>query len=229
MTPNKTTLKKEIKYHPFQEVLIVILVLADVHSKKSSLQSILDRIEKNKVKGIILAGDLTSYGSEGGAMELIEMLSFSKLFAVPGNLDSQSALKAMEKSGVSVHGKKRKLENKSITGMGGGLTGGPGEILFSEKEIEKKLSGLVEKNSILVTHLPPKNSALDSVNGKNIGSKAVRRIIQEKKPSLHLCGHVHESRNIEQINKTLCINPGPAKEGNAALVRNVKQKKAELI
>lgn len=41
-----------------------------------------------------------------------------------------------------------------------------------------------------------------------VGSSAVRRIIEERKPLVSLHGHIHEAKGVARINKTLCINPG---------------------
>ena len=42
----------------------------------------------------------------------------------------------------------------------------------------------------------------------SVGSKAVRNVIERFHPALSLHGHVHESRGIVRIGKTICINPG---------------------
>lgn len=77
--------------------------------------------------------------------------------------------------------------------------------------------------TIFTLHVPPYNSGLDSAplleDGRivtkgghtvmaAVGSTAVRRIIEEMQPLLGLHGHVHESRAIRSIGRTLCINPG---------------------
>jgi Icc-related predicted phosphoesterase len=41
-----------------------------------------------------------------------------------------------------------------------------------------------------------------------IGSSAVRRAIEEFQPLLGLHGHVHESRGVTRIGRTVCVNPG---------------------
>ena len=205
-----------------------ILVLSDIHGKKSPLPEILKSTGLAPIDAIIVAGDLTSRGSRQEALELLGTLSVKELLCVPGNLDSRDALEAMEESGKSLHCRKRKLLGTVFCGMGGGLAGGAGEILFTEAEIMGKLLGLAEEGCVLVTHLPPKNSTLDNAGGRHIGSSAVREIISLKKPSIHLCGHAHGSRNTEWIGGTLCVNPGPASEGCAAIVDTGKSE-AELV
>lgn len=72
---------------------------------------------------------------------------------------------------------------------------------------------------ILVAHAPPHGTALDRLpnHAEPIGSRAVRRFIEERQPAIALHGHVHESpavtgRFCEQIGRTLCINPGQGHE-----------------
>jgi Icc-related predicted phosphoesterase len=41
-----------------------------------------------------------------------------------------------------------------------------------------------------------------------VGSKSVRKVIEDFQPLLGLHGHIHESAGIEHIGRTLCVNPG---------------------
>jgi Icc-related predicted phosphoesterase len=41
-----------------------------------------------------------------------------------------------------------------------------------------------------------------------VGSTAVRTFIERHQPLLALHGPVHESKGVENIGRTLCINPG---------------------
>ncbi len=80
---------------------------------------------------------------------------------------------------------------------------------ISEEEISKKL-GKLSPNSdfIFVSHAPPYNSGLDMVEGKSIGSMAIREFIEEHQPFLSLHGHVHEFTGTAKIGKTICVNAG---------------------
>jgi uncharacterized protein len=80
------------------------------------------------------------------------------------------------------------------------------------------------RNLIAVIHPPPYNTSLDQapkidenfvvqMDGAApkmapVGSTAVRRFIEERRPLLGLHGHVHESRAAELVGQTLCLNPG---------------------
>lgn len=77
---------------------------------------------------------------------------------------------------------------------------------------------------IAVIHPPPYNSEIDSapaldedlqmkmdaggVRMAPVGSTAVRSFIEQVQPLVGLHGHVHESRGVARIGRTLCVNPG---------------------
>ena len=68
---------------------------------------------------------------------------------------------------------------------------------------------------IFVCHAPPHDTALDRLPQvpHPIGSRAVRRFIEQRQPLVSLHGHVHESAALsggcsDRLGRTLCINPG---------------------
>jgi len=92
----------------------------------------------------------------------------------------------------------------------------------------ERLSGFLdhEKGTIFHLHAPPFGSGLDlapkldmelrpimSSSGpvmEPVGSQAVADLIKECQPLIGLFGHVHESRSVTCLGKTLCANPGSA-------------------
>ena len=103
---------------------------------------------------------------------------------------------------------------------------------LTEEEIEKRLGNKVQllenpKSAIFNLHCPPVNSGLDTcpkldtsvspprplIQAGSIvlfgaGSTAVRAAIEKYQPMLGLHGHIHESKHVAKIGKTVCINPG---------------------
>jgi Icc-related predicted phosphoesterase len=97
-----------------------------------------------------------------------------------------------------------------------------------EEELETRLETIISrveniKNCIFNIHVPPIGTALDecpkldtSVSPPRIlvgetthgGSTAVRKVIEKYQPLVSLHGHIHESRGVEKIGRTICINPG---------------------
>jgi len=101
----------------------------------------------------------------------------------------------------------------------------------SEKELESKLKELtklisVDWNKVICNfHCPPYNTNIDlapkldknlkpvtSLLGptvtEHVGSKAVRKFIQEFQPLIGLHGHIHEASGFDRIGNTLVLNPG---------------------
>lgn len=100
---------------------------------------------------------------------------------------------------------------------------------LDEDEIYSRLRRLVEqveepRRAIFNIHVPPYESSLDTAfevdedlryvlkGGRPheiaTGSPAVRQIIEETQPLLSLHGHIHESKGVTKIGRTVAINPG---------------------
>jgi Icc-related predicted phosphoesterase len=100
---------------------------------------------------------------------------------------------------------------------------------LEEDEIYSRLRALVDQlenpsGAIFNIHVPPRDSSLDTAyevdeelryvtkGGRPheiaTGSSAVRQIIEEAQPLLSLHGHIHESRGVTTIGRTVAINPG---------------------
>lgn len=78
--------------------------------------------------------------------------------------------------------------------------------------------------AIFNLHVPPYDSGLDIAAQLDddfrvvtdggqpkmipVGSRAVRDLIERRRPLLGLHGHIHESRGVAQVRSTVCINPG---------------------
>lgn len=102
---------------------------------------------------------------------------------------------------------------------------------------EEDLAELLERSAVKLKnvstsvfnfHAPPHNSTLDiapvldysvsppsvkttkigEVIVENVGSVAVRKAIEKYQPLIGLHGHIHESKGIVNIGRTLCINAG---------------------
>jgi Icc-related predicted phosphoesterase len=98
----------------------------------------------------------------------------------------------------------------------------------SEEELGEKITALAAEirdmdNAIFNIHVPPYGTGLDLApeledGGSKVkrggtiyqpvGSTAVHDAIEEFQPMLSLHGHIHESRGMQRIGRTMCINPG---------------------
>ena len=97
----------------------------------------------------------------------------------------------------------------------------------SEEQLAVKIDALAVQiddmgNAIFNLHVPPFGSGLDlapeleegtkvkrgGTMFKSVGSTAVRDAILRYQPLLSLHGHIHESRGMQKIGRTLTVNPG---------------------
>ncbi|MCX8195255.1 MAG: metallophosphoesterase, partial [Candidatus Micrarchaeota archaeon] len=85
-----------------------------------------------------------------------------------------------------------------------------------EEEIERTLREAgVDDFSILVSH-PPPFGVFDLVGQMHVGSKAVRKLLEEKRPIMVICGHIHEHEGREVVRDTLVVKLAPAEKMRAA-------------
>jgi len=98
-----------------------------------------------------------------------------------------------------------------------------------EEVLQKKIDGMAEKvgemkSAIFNIHVPPIDTSIDQapkldknlkpvVSGGDVvmasaGSSAVRQSIEKYQPLVGLHGHIHESRGMVRIGRTVCFNPG---------------------
>ncbi len=177
-----------------------ILLLADLHGDKE----VLDKLggKAGKYERVIVAGDL-------GDDEYIEKLlgTSDNIYWIPGNIERLEICGELQEK--CIHGKKIELGNGfNIVGFGfSGPTpfGTPGEL--SEEEIYAQMKGLpIDNKTILVTHSPP-YGIMDEVSvGIHAGSKSIRKIMEEKKPLVLACGHIHQAEGKEKAGDTTVVH-----------------------
>lgn len=198
-----------------------ILVVSDLHGNSSAGNN-LEKLLNNKYDLLLILGDLTHFGPLSQAEEVLDTLSEygMKVLAIPGNCDPKSIRDVLEEKGINLHLKAIEFRELTFVGLGGSnIT--PFNTLFeqTEKEIYKKLSNLTDKvrnDCILATHVPPYGTKADlTSDGIHVGSKSLRKIIEEKQPLVNFCGHVHEAQGIDEIGKTKIVNTGPINRGCA--------------
>lgn len=204
-----------------------LCVISDIHGKSEKLCSLKESAEK--ADALIVNGDLTHFGNEAEAREVISELKklHPLVYAVPGNCDGGGVASVMESEGVNIDARACTLQARqggvALYGIGGALSGPvstPNE--YSKGELKALLSVLSEQGEkplILVSHQPPHNTIADRVlKVKHVGSDVLRKWMDSFEPLLVLTGHIHESRGFEAYGKTWVLNPGAFKDGRWAEV-----------
>lgn len=215
-----------------------ILGLTDLHTDgQIPIQAIKELIEKEEIELIIHAGDISTHGSSTFIKKILEefaQIDLPQLY-IPGNMDAADSGDIQFDKIFPLHARVKSIQGISFLGLGGSNPtpfNTPNEI--EEEEITNILNNTIEQWDekeplFLVSHPPPKNTDADKVRlGRHVGSQAVRTFVEQHKPIAVLCGHIHESQAICKIGATFCINPGSAREHNAAIIDIKKGKNNEL-
>jgi hypothetical protein len=154
--------------------------------------------------------------------------SKAKLFIAAGNDDPLEIEDTLNKSKrfVNIGDKKVDVDGHEIiccTYSGPTPWNTPREC--KEEELATRIQSLTSQvqdfeNSIFVTHDPPIDTILDvcpklsedmtpsATDEIHAGSKAVLDAITKCQPLLSIHGHIHESKGVIEIGRTMCINPG---------------------
>ena len=207
-----------------------IAVVADIHNDTEMMMQSLDKMTELGFDAIVCPGDFTDIAPRGFTQEDIGRLLVEEMkatgrpvFAVPGNQDLV-VIPVFEKEGVSVHGIGRMAGEIGFYGFGGAKTPFGTAYEPDDAEIEAGLRNAYAavkgaKYKVQVTHNPPFGTKVDMLpSGMHVGSKAVRRLIEELKPDVAICAHVHEGRGVDEIGGTKIINPGRLPEGYCGFV-----------
>lgn len=151
-----------------------------------------------------------------------------EVFITPGNDDLMEVDPIIETSSTFVNADLRKVlvkDHEMISLSWSNPTPWDTEREYPEEKLEAKIDELAaqverKETAIFNFHVPPYDTQIDQAPKLSddlvpsteesipAGSMAVLRGIEKYQPLLGLHGHIHESRGIEKIGRTLCINPG---------------------
>ena len=154
--------------------------------------------------------------------------SKTKLFIAAGNDDPLEIEETLNKSTrfVNIGDKKVEVgEHEIICCTYSGITPWKTPRECEEVELASRIQSLTSKvrnfeNSIFLMHDPPIDTILDvcpklskdmtpsATDEIHAGSKAVLDAITKCQPILSIHGHIHESKGVIEIGRTICVNPG---------------------
>ena len=202
-----------------------ILAFSDVHGDQSTLAKLVRQAETENVDLVVIGGDFSSRSAIDMAPPNLvgPFLGIGKeVLAIHGNNETELSVKMLEDVyGIkSLHGYYKIVGDVGIFGCGGAPHIGP--FTTKEEEIFTLLSRAHEKikhtkRKVMVTHAHPSGTVMEQLTTIFPGSDAVRKAIDEFKPDVVVCGHVHEAEGMEEmIGKTKVINV--AKSGKVFIV-----------
>jgi len=203
-----------------------IIAFGDIHMATSILEKIKDLSAADLV---IVTGDITNFGNRRDAKIVMnEILEFNKnLLCLAGNLDNSDVNDYLDDLNMNLHAQAHIVKRKvCVFGVGGSNRtpfNTPWEFEEDELftlaqegflqakeliELAKPITGYTIP-AIFISHAPPFKTKVDRlVNGKHVGSKAVRKFIEINQPAMCIVSHIHESKGEDVIGNTRIINPG---------------------
>ena len=194
------------------------LLITDLHQHRPALGWINEEIEEYDVDFVIHLGDVTEMGTSQDAADLLSKID-SKVYVLPGNCDPRDMPESIGGVAIDMHKKKTVIEGHDLVGLGGSNKspfGTPFEM--EEDEIYDGLRMNASEGMILMTHAPSYGTLDEIPGGVHVGSRSIRRIVDEYHPILAMSGHIHEAIGCETVNGTTFVNPGPAKDGYSAVI-----------
>lgn len=200
-----------------------VLIGTDFHGNEAMFESFAAKAEEERAEIIVVCGDLTHFGNLTQAQHLLSVLIAARVpvLFVPGNCDPPSLVGVDIEGAKCIHGASVSYGEMTFLGVGGSPPT-PFSTPFEVTE-EEMLEALNHASAnlgggrwiVLVLHTPPFNTGLDKTGrGRHVGSVSVRRFIEETKPSVVFCGHIHEAKGKDRIVNTILVNPGPARHGD---------------
>jgi Icc-related predicted phosphoesterase len=77
----------------------------------------------------------------------------------------------------------------------------------NENKLAYELSRIkIDSESVIIAHGPPYGAQDKIYSGERVGSKAVKKYIEDNMPKIWLCGHIHEDYGVSRIGETLVVN-----------------------
>jgi Icc-related predicted phosphoesterase len=202
-----------------------IAYVVDVHGRFDAVPEAVAAI--GPVDALIVGGDITPAGSAAdaeGAIESWRPLA-PRLLALAGNMDSPEIDARLVALGVSLDGRGTVIGDVGFFGV----SAAPFSPLHTpyelpDEELERRIEAAfadVSATRVLVfcPHAPPHGTACDRLrSGEHVGSEVVRAFVERAQPELVLCGHIHESRGLDELGQSRIVNPGPVFAGHYAVV-----------
>ncbi|MFP3945312.1 MAG: metallophosphoesterase [Archaeoglobaceae archaeon] len=185
------------------------LVMGDIHGRMPGF-------DYNEIDAVLIAGDFTNGRDNEFVAEVLDSLPV-QVFAVPGNMERKGAIDILDRRRVNVHLNPLKFQDLTIFGYGGSNPT-PFDTPFEVEDdrIDEELSSF-GGGDIGLFHAPP-YGYFDKIDGYSVGSRAIRKWIDEHKPTLAVCAHIHEHKGVARMGDTVLVKVGMACKGEAAVV-----------
>lgn len=189
-----------------------LLAFSDLHRDLGQADKL---VEMAGVADVVIgAGDFASI-HEGLEETIGQLASITKpTVLVPGNNETADALREVATtwpSATVLHGEGIAIGGVEFFGLGAGIPVTPWDWSFDlDDEAATAMLAPCPEGAVMVLHSPPRDHCDAAGDGTHFGSPALLAAIEEKRPRLAVCGHIHESWGCEsEIGETPVRNLGP--------------------
>ena len=197
-----------------------IYAVADIHGKPDRIALVQEKTAGLKPDALVVAGDITNYVNSADVVEQLNQLPVPVL-AIRGNTDLAKVDRLLDDhpNTSSLHLKMHDVSGVRLVGVSGTLpVPFNSRIQWREKGIFDTLERLIDQDSVLVVHTPPRG-VLDAVLGRfHAGCRRLHQLILTHQPRLVLCGHIHECPGVASIGQTTVVNCCLSRTGRGARV-----------
>lgn len=173
-----------------------ILAFSDLHRDLGQAAKLVEMSADADL--VIGAGDFASIHE--GLEETIAALAPIErpTILVPGNNETVDALHAAVGAGwpaaTVLHGEGTTVDGVEFFGLGAGVPTTPWDWSFDLSEEEAAaLIAPAPEGCVMVLHSPPHGHCDGSDPDTHFGSEALLAAVEEKRPRLVVCGHIHEA------------------------------------
>ena len=190
-----------------------LMALADIHGQIKHIPLLANAAKACDI--ILLAGDITDFGSRQQAISILTALSAlgKPILGVSGNCDPSEIDEILEREGISLM--ENPVKMNGVIFIGFPYPASEDSILSAEQYLTAQPS----KPVVLVSHQPAWGTDLDLQTGmRHKGNHTIRSFIEDHAPLVAINGHIHEARGIDQIGSTVMVNPGPFRNGCYAII-----------
>jgi len=206
-----------------------ILAMADLHDRVEMLEL----FNEMNFDLIVFCGDLHNGSNREEARPAAKALASigPPVLIVPGNMDRRDVIPDLwnEAGLINIDRKSYRVGSYGFIGVGGMVVrnpsrlGDPSKYYHLDDEVYESMATIYPNiigsaYRIVITHQPPRGTRDIIYSGERTGSISLRKFVEEYKPDLLLCGHIHEDRGETRLGSTRILNVGEMRKGYAASV-----------
>jgi len=203
---------------------MLIQAAADFHGKESRYRTFFQGLHIHNPDIAVIAGDIEPDELFFKFLDETDI----PILIVHGNMDSISIRKEIERyeNAIFLHERMHTIDGVNFVGAGGGNPSFDEIYLWSGK---KHISMKDAKIDVLITHVPPKGIMDRMTLGFHIGNEWVKKIVEDKKPRVAICGHVHENPGYDAYGETIVVNCSVGRRGKYSLININKEIEVNMV